>query len=208
MKKVIRFFAIAAIACGMTMAVSCKDDNDGEGGGNGGNDNGPEVLLDEAFESGVPTDWSNIDADGDGYMWCTGEDWGANNNLGVNGSVCVCSESYHNPTQETLTPDNYLVTPVLELAGEYTLTWQVCAQDGSFAADHYAVLVGTVENGAFVAKGTLFEETLTASKAQGAWLSRSISLKDYKGQKLSVAFRHYNCTDMFVMNLDNVKIAK
>lgn len=206
MKKAFRFFAIAAIAFGMTMAVSCKPD---EGDDNGNNDNGPEVLIDEAFENGIPSDWSNIDADGDGYTWCLPTAWNApSDNLGVNSTVCVCSESFHNPTSQALTPDNYLVTPVLNLAGEYTLTWQVCAQDASYAADHYAVLVGTVENGVFVAKGTLFEESITAAKAQGAWLSRSASLKDYKGQKLSVAFRHYNCTDMFVMNLDNVKIAK
>ena len=63
MKKAFRFFAIAAIAFGMTMAVSCKPD---EGDDNGNNDNGPEVLIDEAFENGIPSDWSNIDADGDG----------------------------------------------------------------------------------------------------------------------------------------------
>ncbi|MBR6292527.1 MAG: choice-of-anchor J domain-containing protein [Bacteroidales bacterium] len=206
MKKVIRFFAIAAIACGMTMAVSCKDDNEGEGGGNGGNDNGPAVLLDEAFESGIPADWTNIDADGDEYAWeITSDVYGQAS--GVDGSEAACSRSYVN-SLGALTPDNYLVTPELEFAGEYTLTYQVNAQDAEWPEEHYAVMVGTVANGAFTPTATVFEETLTASKAQGAWLSRSISLKDYKGQKLSVAFRHYNCTDMFVMNLDNVKVAK
>ena len=201
MKKVFRFFAIAAIACGMTMAVSCKPDDDGGNGGNGGNDNGPEVLLDEAFESGVPAGWTTIDADGDGETW---EDFSM---PGVNNSKCLSSRSYDN-NSGALTPDNYLVTSELEFAGEYTLTYQVCAQDAAYPADHYAVMVGTVSNGVFTPTATLLEEDLTASKAQGAWLSRSISLKDYKGKKLSIAFRHYNCTDFFMMNLDNVKVAK
>ena len=60
MKKVFRFFAIAAIACGMTMAVSCNKDDNGENGGNGGNGGGGNTenlptTIDENFNNGLPS---------------------------------------------------------------------------------------------------------------------------------------------------------
>lgn len=205
MKKVFRFFTIAAIAFGMTMAVSCNkdDDDNGGNGGNGGNtDNGPAVLVDEAFESGIPTTWQTLDVDGDGDTWQV-----LDGSYGVDGSKCACSQSYDNNVG-ALTPDNYLVTPEVTLAGEYTLTFQVNAQDASWAAEHYAVLVGTIQNGTFVSQGTLLEEDVVSGKDQSPWQTKTLSLKDYKGKTVSIAFRHFNCTDMFRMNIDNVKIAK
>ena len=208
MKKMFRFFTIAALAFGMTMAVGCGKPDDGEdnGGGNGGNDNGPAILLEENFDNGIPAEWNNIDADGDGVMWVLGSDI-AGGPVGYNSTECAASQSYIN-NEGPLTPDNYLVTPVLDFAGEYTLTWKVCAQDASYPEDHYQVLVGTVENGVFKQTAKVYEETLAAAKAQGAWLSRSVSLKDYKGKKLAIAFRHCECTDAFWMNIDEVKVAK
>ena len=205
MKKSFKFMAIAAIAFGMCMAVACnKDEGDGDGNGNnnGGNDNGPATLVDEAFENGIPTTWQTLDVDGDGDTWQVMD--GA---FGVDSSKCACSQSYDNNVG-ALTPDNYLVTPEVTLAGEYTLTFQVNAQDASWAAEHYAVLVGTIQNGAFVSQGTLLEEDVVPSKASSPWQTKTISLKNYKGKTVSIAFRHFNCTDMFRMNIDNVKIAK
>ena len=201
MKKVFRIFTIAAIAFGMTMAVSCKDDNEEEGGTTGGNTENLPTTLDETFANGIPTTWTNIDADGDGYMWMSTEGALAD----ADGNGAVFSQSYNN-NFGPLTPDNYLVTPKLYIDGT-TLTWQVAAQDANYPNEHYAVLVGTVENGVFVSQGTLFEETFSGtSKAATAFYNRSVSLADYNGKSLCIAFRHYNCTDVFYLNIDNVKV--
>ena len=77
MKKVFRFFAMAAFIFGMTAMVACGDKEEGDNDGNGGNggnepvenpDNLPTSLM-ETFDNGIPSTWTNIDADGDGYKW-------------------------------------------------------------------------------------------------------------------------------------------
>ncbi len=207
MKKVFRFFAIAAFAFGMTMMVSCKDDpeENGGNGGNGGNNNetGDPVLLDESFESGIPSDWVNIDADGDGVKWLHSDAFGGHTGNGI-----AYSQSYDNNTG-ALEPDNYLVTKTIHIpgAGGYKLTFWVCGQDASYAAEHYAVYAGHVENGTFVATGNaLFEETI-GSKAQSTWMQKTVNLDAFKGQDIQIAFRHYDVSDMFYLDLDDVKIS-
>ena len=212
MKKVFRIFTIAAIAFGMSMTVACTDDNEGGGnngngnGGNGGNDNLP-TTLDEHFENGVPEGWANIDADGDGFVWEIG--YGENSGQGpftsgIDGSNCISSASWDSE-EGPLTPDNYLVTPELFIPndGSRTLTWYDAAQDASYPEDFYAVYVGTLNNGVFTPRGdAIFSTTLTSAD----FTMRSVSLNEYKGQNIRIAFRHYNCTDWFVMKIDDVKV--
>lgn len=212
MKKVTRFFAIAAIAFGMTMMFACggndpdNPDNPGGGGNGGGNTENLPTTLDETFANGIPSTWTNIDADGDGYAWnATVESQGL---ADADGNGAVYSQSYDNNIGP-LTPDNYLVTPKLYIEDGAKVSWQVGAQDSGYPEEHYAVLVGTIENGAFVSKGTLFEETFSGTaKAPTSFYNREISLSQYKGQSLCIAFRHYNCTDMYFLNIDNVKVTK
>lgn len=215
MKKVVRFFAMAAFVFGMTAMVSCgKDDpeDNGGNGGNGGNTEEPEtgdpVLLDEGFESGLPSTWTLIDADGDGYNWiCSYGVTGVSGNEQTDGAMY--SQSYN---QVPLTPDNYLVTPTVHIpgVGGYNLTWYVAAQDASYPDEKYAVYAGTIQNGVFVPSGNaLFEEIVTAkgAKVQGTWRQRSVNLDAYKGQDIQIAFRHYDCTDAFYIVVDDIKIS-
>ncbi len=210
MKKVFRFFALATLALGTTMFIACGDDdeNNGGNGGGGNNETGEPVLLDETFENGLPTTWVNIDADGDGYAWEDGATLlGPGNGHGGSDGM-VLSRSYVNQ-MGPLEPDNYLVTPTVHIpgAGGYNLTFWVCGQDASYAAEHYAVYAGHVENGVFVPSGNaLFEETI-GSKEQSPWLQKSVNLDAFKGQDIQIAFRHYDCTDMFYLDLDDVKIS-
>lgn len=212
MKKVFRFFAIAALAFGMTNLVACGGDEE-EGDGNGNNtqqeEQGEPILLEEGFENGIPSTWSNFDVDGDGLAWLSDE--GNFGDHGGNGQL-VYSQSYDN-NFGPLTPDNYLVTPTIHIpnASGYNLTYWVCGQDANYAAEHYAVYVGKVENGTFVANGNaLLEETITAksgAKAQGTWYQKTINLDAYKGQDVQIAFRHFDVTDMYFLNLDDVKVS-
>lgn len=207
MKKTFRFFSILAVAFSLTMAVSCNRDPEEEGGSNNngnGNVNNLPTTIDETFATGIPADWTTIDADGDGYNWASTHLNGGDL-ADADGNGAVFSQSYENSVG-ALTPDNYLVTPKIYIDGQ-TLTWQVGAQDAGYPNEHYAVLVGTIENGQFVSQGTLHEETFTgSSKAATNFYNRSVSLAQYKGKELCIAFRHYNCTDMFYLNIDNVKV--
>ena len=207
MKKVFRFLAIAAFAFGMTAMVACGDkEEEGEGGGNGNNtvvenpDNLPTTLS-EGFENGVPAGWTNIDADGDGYAW---QDWlYSQTGEELSGYGFIMSASYLN-TINALTPDNYLVSPKIWIEDGATLSYEVGAMDANYYQDHYAVLLGNVENGAFVPVATIVDEDVPSPNTT----TRTFNLSEYKGQALSIAFRHFNCTDMYIMTIDNVTVSK
>ena len=212
MKKAFKFMAIAAIAFGMSMTVACTDDSENSGNGGNGNGNGNgntenlPTTLNETFDEGLPATWTLIDADGDGMNWISTYDAGAVQNIsGYNNTGCMVSMSWYNG--DVLYPDNYMVTPKLYINDGATLTWKVAAQDADYPEEHYAVLIGTLENGNFVSRGTLFEETFSGNaKTPTAYYDRSVDLSSYKGQSLYIAFRHYNCSDMFYLNIDNVQV--
>lgn len=210
MKKVFRFFAIAALAFGMTNLVACGGDDE-EGDGNGNNtqqeEQGEPVLLDENFNNGIPSTWTNIDADGDSYAWMRCNEV-FSQGYGVDGSDCAASASYINGTG-ALSADNYLVTPTMHIpgAGGYKLTYYV----GNFQAefpDSYSVLVGTVENGVFVSKATLYSGASSVGLYDNndPMEQKTFNLDEFKGQDVQIAFRH-NCTDMYWLMIDNVKVS-
>lgn len=216
MKKVVRFFALATMAVCMTAFVACKDkEEDGPNNGNNTN-NEPEAVavpIEENFDgTTIPTGWLNIDADGDGYKWYIG--MGENSGQGpytsgIDGSNCIASASWDDsaPNEGVLNPDNYLVSPEFHVhsSGGYTLTWYDAAQDGDYPSDKYSVYAGTVENNVFTPMGdALFTTVLTTTD----FTQRSVSLDAYKGKDIRIAFRHHDCSDWFVMKIDNVKVSK
>ncbi len=186
---------------GLTMTVACGNEGE-EGGENGGTNEGPAEpdLVDENFDAAsMPSTWTLIDADGDGINWAIFPEYG------IDGGNCIMSGSYDNNIG-VLTPDNYIVSPEMHVhsTGGYTLTWYVAAQDPNYPADFYTVYAGTLENGVFTPKATLYSETLSSAN----FAQRSVSLDELKGQDVRIAFRHHNSEEQYIMKIDNVKVAK
>ena len=163
------------------------------------------------FESGVGN-WTTIDADGDGYTWILASDlMGSGSSYTAHNSSAdmICSESYSN-TAGTLTPDNYLVSPLVALGG--SISFYACAQDQSWAAEHFGVAVSTISNTDPDAFTILNEWTMTAAgtpagaKDQGQWGLYTVDLSAFAGQTGYVAIRHFNCTDYFYLNVDDIVI--
>lgn len=161
-------------------------------------------LLNEDFENGIPSTWVNIDADGDGNYWLSSEnEAGVAGHNGTNG--CAYSCSY---ITSALTPDNWLITPAITLTGPASLTFWIAAQDASYAAEHYGVYISTTAGTTPADFTLLYEETLDANggaRVQGTWKQKTVNLASYTGT-IRIAFRHFNCTDMFYMNIDDVVI--
>ena len=144
------------------------------------------VIFSEDFENtedlAIPTDWSLIDADGDGNNWYALV--GHEGILGYNGSAGLMTSASF--SGGALTPDNWLITPQIGLGTASSLKYYVCAQDAAWPADHYGVYVSTT--GTDVANFILlFEETLTASREQGVWFERDIDLSAYNNQPIYIA---------------------
>ncbi|HBG70006.1 MAG TPA: hypothetical protein DHV29_02935 [Bacteroidales bacterium] len=162
----------------------------------------PNILY-EGFEDGVlPTGWSTIDNDGDGNSW----DFVADGSLTTHGGVgAASSASWINVP---LTPDNWLITPAVDLsnaAASYQLKYYVIGQDPAWEQETYGIYVSTT--GTAVGNFTsLLQEQLPASHT--AYQERTIDLSAYAGNpNVYIAFRHWNCTDWFRLNLDDVSIS-
>ena len=209
MKKVFRFFALAAIVCGMTMAVSCGKDDGEDGGTTGGNTENLPTTLDENFNNGLPSTWTAIDADGDGYNWTPfSNSWWSQNSgqtpFGTDDSDCMVSASFINGI-EALNTDNYLVMPKLYINDGAKLTYKIASYQAQYA-DSYSVVAGTLENGTFTITSTLFSDVANSGIADGDGLvEKTVDLSVLKDQSVYIAFRH-NCTDCYWLVLDDVMV--
>lgn len=160
--------------------------------------------------------WQVIDADGDGYTWKWANSSGGYN--GHNGSIAtMVSESYSNDLMVALYPDNYLVSPQrYSISNGARISFYVCAQDADYPAEHYGVFISTQstpDSDDFVKvwEGTLSAKVKSGGKirgnhTQGTWYLKTIDLSDYAGQSIWIAIRHFNCSDEFMIDVDDVTI--
>ena len=175
---------------------------------------GRELEFD--FENGLGN-WTTIDADGDGYNWMLsstsmGTGYGHNSSYDM-----VLSQSYRIGVGP-LTPDNYLVSPQVILGG--SISFYACAQDANWVAEHFGVAVSTTNNNNASAFTTIQEWTMSGkgsgaptnvtrsgSRTQGNWYQFTVDLSEYSGMGY-VAIRHFNCTDWFYLDVDDVTIVE
>ena len=152
--------------------------------------------LEQGFEGVyLPQGWLNIDNDGDGY------DWYIYVQSPHSGTSSAGSQSYH-PTAEALTPDNWLISPAIEIGGLSELHFWIASQDEFYPNEHYAVLIS--DNGTELENfdEILVEETLVDNQ----WVQHTISLTPWAGSSVNIAWRHYDVTNQFMIKLDDVQI--
>lgn len=166
------------------------------------------------FNDGELSGWVTIDADGDGYNWCSSDSLlGENGYNGYkDGMFCAMSQSYVDIDQRPLYPDNYMVTPEKYLITENSqLTFVVCAQDPSWPEEHYGVAVSMLSNTNPADFITIWEETIEKddpdpNTPQTDWKFKTVDLSAYAGEEIYIAFRHFNCTDQYMICLDDVEL--
>ncbi len=181
------------------------------------------------FDNSTMEGWTTIDANNDGYDWVLGSEIGgvylvSGASLAGSGhdesADMVCSGSYSNATNSAITPDNYLVAPAqINVQAGASISFFACAQDASFAAEHFGVAVSTttatasaftmVQEWTMTAKNSDGAETNSAirgTRAQGSWYNYNVDLSSYAGQTIWVAIRHFNCNDQFILNVDDITV--
>ncbi len=173
------------------------------------------------FENGM-SDFTTIDADGDGYCWALTSSLGL---TAHSGSDAVMSQSYVNYVGP-LTPDNYLVSPQITIGEDNcTLKFWAGAQDPEFPAEHFGVAVSTTGFSTPADFTTIQEWTMTAkkgsaamnrtkkakvrgqNKATGNWYEYTVDLSAYVGQDIYFAIRHFNCTDNYILRVDDISLS-
>ena len=176
----------------------------------------PRALpFNDYFDEGLDACWTILDVDGDGYSWESSLSpvsyFASSVNLAGTGYDesygFVLSGSYSN-VYGALTPDNWLITPALIIPSQGAeLSFYITAQDASYANEHYGVYVSTT--GTNPSDFTLlYEETIDANggpRAQGAWKQKHANLP-YGGQNIYIAIRHFNVSDMFLLDIDNFSV--
>ena len=148
----------------------------------------------EVANGGIPEGWTVVDADGDGYNWAV---WVLQLEDGST-QTTLSSNSYVNYVG-ALTPDNWAITPQVNLGSE--ISFDAWGQDPSYAAEHFQVYVSTTGTAV-----TDFQPISEEMVATGEQTTYTVSLGEYAGQKGYIAFRHFNVTDMYILNICNISM--
>ena len=160
------------------------------------------VIFSEDFETEAGRDsWTNTDRDGDTQKWEFYDD-----ELDAFTGWYVTSWSWWD---EAFTPDNTLTSPVISLPNiaskKLTLKFDVGTLFDDVFEEHYAVYAIPANSTFTGTEIPVFEETLDGGYLEEA-KHVNVELQQFAGQDIQLVFRHYNCTDIMAIILDNIQI--
>ncbi|MDF1696809.1 MAG: choice-of-anchor J domain-containing protein [Saprospiraceae bacterium] len=164
-----------------------------------------QILFKQDFEGGTIDPMTMVDNDGQSPNINVGDysaAWTvtAASQVGAMGSQVAVSNSWYSPPGIA---DDWLITPQLTIEDAKTaLLWEAQAVDPNFA-DGYQVLVSTTDNE--LASFTDMVWSTTAEQAGDNLEQRILSLADYVGKDIYIAFRN-NSADKFLLALDNIEV--
>lgn len=158
------------------------------------------------FDGSDDSVWTFIDGDGDGEGFSVYEY--AENHFGLR------SDSYDIDESVILTPDNYAISPLVQLTAaesELYLHWTAFGIDSEWSDEHYSLYVytGTEELNADNIEALLpnadFSETLPAYS--GIQYIRTVDLSKYMGKNVRFIFRHHDVENVFSLVIDSVSVS-
>ena len=163
------------------------------------------ILLIGDFEDDA-YGWDRFDQDGDNKMWDLGTSfwWYERPEYCHSGVQCIASDS--NDSGKALTPDNWVVSPEFTVPeGGAMLTWWVGSLHNSLCAEHYSIYIEEdfSDPSKFNDMTPVFSETLEVDP-DAEFHERQLDLLDYVGKTVRVAFRHHDCTDQYLLRVDDV----
>lgn len=155
-----------------------------------------QVYFEDDFSSGNLNNWTLSDEDGDNKNWEV-----------IN--EVASSYSWDPDAQSALTPDNWMVSNMIDLTGvtgSVTLEWKVSAQDQDWADENYSVYANNSDDiNVMTTGGSEFTEVI-GTTTNGELVQRSVDLSAFAGSQVHIAFRHHNVSDMFRLNIDDVVV--
>ena len=159
------------------------------------------------FEDGFG-DWTNIDADGDGYPWMTLSNLSDYTSSYTNpeswayeGSNAVLSGSFINGIGAIANVNNYLVSPQVVLGG--SISFYAKGLDGDYP-EHFGVAVSTSGNTS-ASDFVMVDEWDTDEDTE--YHLYTVDLSAYTGSMGYIAFRDFCLgSDMYIVVIDNVTI--
>ena len=179
----------------------------------------PDVFYVDFDDSQVPAGWTIIDGgDPVGYGWCIASTKFNVTGQGHNGSAdFMLSQSYDN-NYGVVYPDNWLISPQVNLGTHSQFSLWACGQDANYAAEHFGVFVSTTgtnpEEFTKLAEWTLTARgqgaptkvTRSGNRSQGNWYQYTVDLGAYAGSACYIAIRHFNCSNNFYLDVDDIAL--
>jgi len=174
-----------------------------------------QILFSDNFNDGNLDGWTNIDNDTDppvspgvdydlwyasdiysGFVKGLDDAAAVSHSLGPKGSEWIAYK-----------PNNFLISPVIDLSTASSSNLKLKFEAGSGQqtgrhAEHYAVYVTTSKTIADIEAATpVFEETLPSGEEM---FSHVIDISKHSGENVYVTFRHYDCTNQFILLINDV----
>ena len=176
-----------------------------------------KVLWTSSFEDGADG-WTSIDADGDGYGWEHKTDEDSTRYVDYSGHEskgCMVSASFFD--DKALTPENYLVSPGIEIAGKFyqpVIKWFAGNTDKENFLENYSVYVyaGEEELNAENIKAKLSDNSVSEfiynETLQSNAYTQSVAAVDnsFAGKTVRLVFVHHECTNQGGLKIDDVSV--
>lgn len=158
------------------------------------------------FTKGIPSDFILIDNDGNipsvdvtPYGFSVGTPW-VTYYVEADDNYVAASTSWYAGSG---TSDDWMILPEFTVGtSEDVVTWRAMATDRSFS-DGYSVYV--LDAGSSLSELDKFEPVFTVDAENAEWTFHSVSLADYVGSTVRVAFVN-NSTDCSLLYIDDIMI--
>ncbi|HLU80831.1 MAG TPA: choice-of-anchor J domain-containing protein [Flavobacteriaceae bacterium] len=170
--------------------------------------NAQTIIFQDDFNDQDISDWTLYDQDGDGNNWGDlfqiGDGQG-----GFITPVSLISRSWQ---QMPLTPDNWAVSPPIDLTNEggktITVSWLRQVND-AFPDEHYTLYVGTSDDITVLVNSSLTKDenfTTTPSPETDTPKTITLDISSMAGQVVYLAFRHWDSSDADFLSIDDVTV--
>lgn len=153
----------------------------------------------DGFEINTPNCWSSV---GDGFV--DGSNWELINGTTYNPAYEGNKQYYSAAITYGSNPNTYLISPAIQVpanADGVNLSWYGRATEGE---NKYRVMVSTATNSVDDFGNMLLGVTNEGS----SWTEHSVSLDNYAGQTIYIAFWHYNSNYGGGVYIDNINISQ
>ena len=165
------------------------------------------TVWSDNFDDEDISDWTLTDSDGDSNNW--GDLFAIGD--GAGGFVTPVSLISRSWQSVPLTPDNWAVSPAIDLSGAsgtITVNWVTQVAAASWDQEKYSVHVGTSSDIATLVNSmTSMTEILGLTDDLGAPTNHSLDISAFAGESMVyVAFRHFDVTDMDFISIDDLTV--
>ena len=161
-------------------------------------------LMSQSFDLEIPSTWTMIDKDGDGYgfyYFYSSKGFGA-----------AFSDSYNPDIESALTPEDYLVSPAIALdapTANFYLAIELAASGSSYFEEAYKVVVSEdpiTEETCYDAITMRDYTTLTEANSGYQFSTELIDLSRFAGKTVYVGVVHGNCSDQDAFLIKSIKV--